>query len=372
MTRPAKLAALILVLTLVAGAGDKKRKKEEETQILELPKEPPACVVADSQRLVFLTSPLSSKGLLSPQVREALKWLLRESRGATIVKLRAFVAGTGDMRRVQAIVSETFTEKKLPLPALTVVQVGGLPANGAQVQLESIALGKKAANPGGVAFISGQGASIGEPFQPVLPMFQKSLAHLRRALAAAGVEANDVLRATCYLTSLDDYPSVRERAYAEYPRAAWTILQRTREPLESRAECEAVARLRQPPAERAVFLNPPDLGAAAGRSQAALVGPRPLALTGAQLAFGLRPEDARLAYQRLGKTLEAAGASYASVIVANAYPLSRALGETAQKTGLEFLNHARPPAGTTLPVEDLPALDASFAIDAIAAIDTPR
>ena len=44
------------------------------------------------------------------------------------------------MRRVQTIVSETFTERRQPLPALSVVQVGALPLEGAQVVMEAIAV----------------------------------------------------------------------------------------------------------------------------------------------------------------------------------------------------------------------------------------
>ena len=125
MTRFKALAALLaLALTAYPFA---KKKKEEATQTLEAPKEPPAAVTAETSRLIFQVSPLSAKGLLSQQVRDALKALLKSANGATIVKLRAFVAGSGDLRRVQAIAGEIFTERRLPLPALSVVQVGALP-----------------------------------------------------------------------------------------------------------------------------------------------------------------------------------------------------------------------------------------------------
>src|ERR1700691_5965755 len=96
-----------------AQKGKKKTDEEPVTQTLPVLKDPPSAVVAETARLVFHVSPLSNKGLLSQQVRDALKALLRDSHGATVVKLRAFVAGSGDMRRVSTIVSETFTEHKL-------------------------------------------------------------------------------------------------------------------------------------------------------------------------------------------------------------------------------------------------------------------
>ncbi|MGD0014604.1 MAG: hypothetical protein ABSD56_09285 [Bryobacteraceae bacterium] len=139
----AGLICLALAWTLTAQAAEKKKKgkkgqEEEITQVLELPREPPAVTVAEAERLAFQVTPLYSKGLLSQQVREALKWLLRQDR--PVARLRAFVAGTGDTRRVQAIVSEGFTERRLPLPTLTVIQVGALPQEGAQVVLEALAV----------------------------------------------------------------------------------------------------------------------------------------------------------------------------------------------------------------------------------------
>ena len=133
-----KLLRLALVLGLVCTlaadllAQSKKRKKkkgdeEEITQVHEIPKDPPAAVSAEPQRMGFLTAPMSSKGLLSQQVRDGLKALKGLAHGASIVKVRAFVAGSGDLRRVQAIVSEFFTDGKMALPALTTVRVGALP-----------------------------------------------------------------------------------------------------------------------------------------------------------------------------------------------------------------------------------------------------
>lgn len=370
MSRLALLSSIAVASTLLAWPADKKKK--EETQTLELPKEPPAAIIAEAQRLSFQVVPLSARGLLSQQVRNGLKWLLTESRGATIVKLRAFVAGSGDTRRVQAIVSETFTERRLPLPALSVVQVGPLPLEGAQVALESVAVEKKAVNPNGLAFLSGQGAAVDQPLEPMLPLVQKSLARLRTAIEAAGLRPDDVLRATCYLSSLDDLSAVRQRVYAEFPRAALDFVQPMREPSQSLAECEAVARLRQPPAEPLVFLNPPGLPGSPDRSEIALVGPRRLAFTGAQLAFGLHDTDARLAFQRLAKTLEGAGASSSRVAVANVYPLSRSIAELVRKARPGFFDRARPPSGTMLPFQGLPSVDASFAVEAIAVLpDSP-
>src|SRR6185295_8649508 len=150
------------------------------------------------QRLRYFTAPLSSKGLLSAQTRDGLKAARSLAKGATIDKVRAFVAGTGDLRRVQAIVSEQFTEWKLPLPALTTIQVGGLPQEGSQVLLEAVVMEKKAVNPNGLALFSGQQVTTKEPLEKVEPIFRQSLANLEKAMKGVNVQPPDILRVTCF------------------------------------------------------------------------------------------------------------------------------------------------------------------------------
>jgi enamine deaminase RidA (YjgF/YER057c/UK114 family) len=371
MKRWAWLVALGIAISLGAWPAEKKKKKRAEpevTQTLELPKEPPSAVTAETQRLVFEVTPLSSRGLLSQQVRDALKSLLHQVRGATVVKLRAFVAGSGDLRRVQAIVSETFTDRRLPLPALSVVQVGALPQEGAQVVLESIAVDKKRVNPHGLAFLSAQAASAEQPLLPAAPLAEKSLAQLRTALRGAALESKDVLRATCYLSSLEDVLAVRRRLAAEFPQAALNFLQRERASAHSAVECEAVARLRTPPTEPLRFLNLPELPPAPAHSQVALVSAPRVAITGTQLAFGYTDSDARLAFQRLGKALDQVGASLQNVAVSNVYPLSDPIAALAGKVQAEFFDRTHLPAGAMLPFEGLPSLDAAFAVEVVAVL----
>src|SRR5271156_4950292 len=101
----------------VVAPETKSKKNKDDTQTLPPAKDLPNAVLADTDRLSFAVSPLSSKGLFTPQTRDALRTLLRNSHG-TIVQLRAFVAGSGDLRRVGEMVAEAFTEKHQPLPAL--------------------------------------------------------------------------------------------------------------------------------------------------------------------------------------------------------------------------------------------------------------
>src|SRR5215471_11916775 len=98
-----RLVVLALSALLACGlwAQKRKNKKDEEppTQVLPPLPEPPEAVAAETGRLSFQVSPLSAKGLLSQQVRDALKAVLRDNHGVPIAKLRAFVAGSGDLRR---------------------------------------------------------------------------------------------------------------------------------------------------------------------------------------------------------------------------------------------------------------------------------
>jgi len=358
---------VVCALVVHAGLFGKKKKSDEDvTQVLQLPKDPPSAVVAETARLGFNVSPLSSKGLLSQQVRDALKALQHSAGSGTIVKLRAFVAGSGDMRRVQAIVSETFTDHHQSLPALSVVQVGGLPQEGAQVVMEATTVGKKEVNPNGLAFIAGQQAASPNPLDPVYPLAEKALAELRTAVKGAGSQAEDVLRGTCFLSSLDDFSKVRQIVESEYRGAAWTFVQLQRAPVNAVAECEAVARSRVKIDGSVQFLNPDGLPKSPNYSQIALVSAPRVAITGTQVAFGSQDSDVRLAFGRLEKELAGVGASVKDVAWSSIYPLSNAMAEDVRKIRFEYYDAARPPACTLLPFEGLPSLDASFAVDAIA------
>jgi len=363
--RRIKLLAALLALAVTVYPFEKK-KKEEITQTLELPKDPPATATAETARLIFQVSPLSDNGLLSAQVRDALKALLKSARGASIVKLRAFVAGSGDLRRVQAIVSDVFTEKKLALPALTVVQVGALPKVGAQVVIESIAVASKPMNPLGLVFVSGQAASSETATAKVGPLAQRAAADLKTALRGAGAAADDVLRVTCFASSLEDYPALRAAVETDYRRAALDFVQLQRGAVRGVVECEAVARLQRPIAAPVEFLNPQGLARSSDYSQVALVSAPRLVLSGAQIAYGYQDSDARLAFQRLAKALEQGGSSIGEVVVAGIYPLSTSLAAQVRKIRFEFFDKSHPPASTLLAFEGLPAMDAGFAVDVMA------
>ena len=330
-----------LLLSPLSAAGKKKKKKDEEpvTQTLPVLKDPPAAVTAQTDRLSFHIAPLSGKGLLSAQVRDALKALLRDNRG-TIVKLRAFVAGTGDMRRVGSIVSEVFTDKKLPLPALTVIQAGALPLEGAQVALEATLVEKKSINPQGVAFI--EAASLNE---------------VRATLESLQLTGGRVLQATCYLPSLDSYTEARSAVAAAFPAASVDMVQMQRLPVKGPMRCETVAALERSPESTAEVR---------GGGHAVLIGPAKVILSGTQMAFHAEEADVRLAFDRLGRTLDGMQSSYADVVVAWIYPLAEDVAEKVRARRGDYIGKSRPAVISTVLMEGLPSLDASFAVEVLA------
>ena len=299
---------------------DKGKKKKEETQALALPPELPMAVTAETDRLAFQVTPLSAKGLLSQQTREALKSLLHSSHG-TIVKLRAFVAGSGDLRRVGDLAGEMFQEKHVPLPALTVVQVGALPLEGAQVEIEATEVERKPVNPAGVVFVAAQpGASVAE-----------SLGKLKSAM-----QSSEALFVTCFVSSLDDQRGTAQAISAAFPGAALDYVQMQRAPVTPAAACEAVARASQPG------------------------GPAEVVLSGTQLAFGSQDSDFKLALDRMEKAVAAKGARLDRAILAHLYVTSGALGGR-----IEALLPGQG-ARSVIPVEALPSLDSVFGLEVIA------
>ncbi len=335
------VALMVAICGLGAAAQDKKSKKadkEPPTQTLPPVEEPPAAVAADAAKLTFHVSPLSAKGLLSQQTRDAIKALMQANHGARMVKLRAFVAGTGDARRVQAIVSEMFAEKKMPLPVLTTIQAGALTMEGAQVVIESVSQEKdredkdrRPASSSGLAFFTAQHGTDA----------QNALDGLRKAAEQAGVAAGQMLSVTCFLESIDEVGIAQATAAHLFPVATADFVQRLRGGLGSQAECEGVGR-------------PSGAGAAK------------LVFSSSQMAFGEKDADLRLAFERLNKALEPLGASGKDVIWSNFYALGRSAEEKLAGLRMEFFSTSVP--ATALVIEGLPSPDASAAIEVVAAV----
>jgi hypothetical protein len=282
--------------------------------------EPPAAITGITERLVFHVSPLSAKGLLSQQVRDALKALDKANGGATMLKLRAFVAGTGDIRRVQAIVVEEFEDKKWPLPAITTIQVGALPLEGAQVVIESVSQERsKQVNPGGLAFFTARSAASGAEAVASLD------SAMQRTTAAA-------LSITCFAPTVEEAERTRAAAERTFRGTAMSFVQPTRLAATPQVACEGIGRL------------PKGTAGIQRLEGVVLAGMPKLLFTAAQMAF----RDPSLAYERLRKTIESSGASYEDVVS------SRVYGLVTTETAAQL-------------VEGLPSLDATQAIELIVA-----
>jgi len=295
-------------------------------------------------RLLFHVSPLSGKGLLSQQVREALKALEKSDNGAVVLKLRAFVAGTGDVRRIQSIVTEEFASKKWPLPAITTVLVGALPLENAQVVIESISEDKKnVVNPAGLVFVSAQ----------------PSVAQLESVMQAAGAAA---LRVNCFADSLAAADEARKAAAKVFPGAAGTFVQTTRTGIGNRVACEGVGRL----PGRSVAAGAPLVERIAGedsdRSAAVLVRLPKVVFTSAQMAFVEQSSGVQQAYERLGRAIQAVHITAGEVLFTNRYSVAGLAESTAAAPG------ENRPGRTNVVVEGLPALDANLAVEIVAAV----
>jgi enamine deaminase RidA (YjgF/YER057c/UK114 family) len=218
---------------------------------------------------------------------------------------------------VATIVSEEFSDKKTPPPAVTTIQVGALPLEGAQVVIEGISAGKKTLNPNGLVFFSAQRA--------------EGLA------AAAKAQDAVMLQVTCFVADA-------RSPMTQFPGAAVNSVQLTRLSIEPETSCEGVGRLQKP-----------------GRSPAKLV------FTGTQMAFGDQDQALRLAYGRLGRALETMKAGYGDSLLMNVYALNRTVAEKAAALAPAFLGPSAHLPGSTQIVEGLPSLDATVAIELVAA-----
>lgn len=336
-------AALLLLLLLATGVAAQPRVVEAETA-----------------RLRFQTSSLPQRGDLAAQVRQCLKGV-----AFPVVALRAFVVGQEHAATVRQLIEAEFKQRRQPLPALSLIVVGALPHAQARMQIEAISSTNKPVNPHGLAFVSGQPATAEQPVAEVAPLIEKSLAALRTAHEGIKAEPADVLRATCFVSSLSDVAAVRELTRRAFPQAALSFIQLQRTAARGLVECETVVRLRVPAQAALQFSNPAGLTASPNYSHVALIGARrvffsDLVLSGAQVA------DARAAFTQLQQALATAGSSMKHVALSQLYPTSSAGSELVRKVRFDFYDKTRPPASTLLVFEGVPESNAAFAVAVIA------
>jgi hypothetical protein len=340
--RSVVLGAIVSCICLYA---QKRKNEEPKSQVLPLPPQPPMALKADTNTLDFHVSSLLKTGGLAAQIRQSLNDLIRDTRGETIIKLRAFVAGAGDARRVQAEVTQLFTERKLPLPVLSVVQVGGLGEEAAKVVIEAIVSTRRIANPNGLAFFAGhEGTTLTE-----------AITKLKASEEAAAVQPDRVLTTTCFTSRLDGFSSIRAGIQASFPHANVNLVQAMRDPLNDASVCQAIGQLAKPPDDSPVVLLK--------EHRAALVGAKQLVITGLQLSFGSFLDDAHEAFVRLQHSAMALDTVEAPVEV-NVFSIDPSGGSALRKT-------TSVPASTftVQTIEGLPSVDATAGIEAILAPD---
>ncbi len=339
--------SLVLFLTLATpGLFSQKKKNNEEpkTQVLPLPPELPMALAAETETLDFHISKLLRSGGLAAQIRQSLDDLIRDTRGETIVKLRAFVAGAGDARRVQSEATDLFTERKLPLPVLSVIQVGALGDEAAKVVIEAVVSTHRPVNPNGLAFVAGQtGASLKE-----------AVDKLAVSVKAAGVAPENLLTTTCFTSTIENYEATRSGLLNVFPNTSVNVVQALRDPPNDASMCEAIGQLSEKPAQDIVFLS---------ENRTARVRAKRLIFTGMQLTFGSFLDDAQQSFQRLQRAAKAFGATNSAVEV-NAFSLNAYAGSALRKMTSFPQN-----TFTIQRVEGLPAIDASAGIEAILAPD---
>ena len=338
------LRVLICVLAgALAVLPQRKKNEEPKTQVLPLPPAPPMALAADTHALDFHISSMIKTGRLSTQIRQSLNDLIRDTHGETIIKLRAFVSGVGDARRVQDTVSELFTDRKLPLPVLSIIQVGELEDDASQVVIEAVVETKRTPNPHGLAFWSGQTG----------PSFAAALKKLESSVEAAGVPRENVLTCTCFSSHMVDPRGMRAEIERVFPKSEINVVEPLREPIDNSSTCQAIGQLITSPAQGPVVLLE--------NSRAALVDTGRLVFTGIQLTFGSYLDDADVAYARLERAAKALDPIETPVVV-NAFSLDSSTASALRKT-MQFPRSTF----TVQPIEGLPALDASAGIEAVLA-----
>lgn len=336
------LVALCLCTGL--GLGGQKRKNEEpKSQVQPLPPQPPMALKADTDAVDFHLSPLLKSGGLAAQIRTSLNELIRDTKGETIVKLRAFVAGAGDARRVQAEVTQIFTERKLPLPVLSVVQVGALGVEASKVVIEAVVSTHRSVNPNGLAFFAGHNTDS----------VTKAIDRLHGSMRAAGVAGDRMLLATCFVSRLENFSALRAELQTAFPHAEINLVQPLRDSPTDSALCEAVGQLEPAAAEEPVVLLKED--------RVALVRGRQLVWTGLQLSFGSYLDDAHQAFARLERSSASVDPVEAAVQV-NVFSLDPSGGSALRKT-----TGVPPSTFTAQTIEGLPSVDATAGIEAILA-----
>lgn len=324
----------------------------------------PGTVTAETAKLVFHVSTPKAADSLDRELRTAVAELRKASGSGRIVKLRVFVAAGNDAGAVSGRVAAIFSQAHARLPVVNTIQIGAL-EGGARVLAESVSESKRVENASGLAFISGQLTQTpkegGKLLTAVAPLAEKSLANIKSALAANGLDAADVVRVTCFTSSLGDSVQIRGMISAAFPHAVRGLLQLEREAAGNEVECESVARLKTTPAQPMRLVNP----ANAQFAQMAIVAAPRIVFT-TTTAGGNDDAGIRQMFTALKAALESGGSSPGQVFYTHGYPANAAMVQKFRDIRWEFFDKSRAPASTNLVFEGVPPAGSGAGIDAIA------
>ena len=191
------------------------------------------------------------------------------------------------------IVSEMFTDKKLPIPAVSVDSGGQACRWMARRWCSSRLLWKRRSSIlDGVVFLPG--------LKPGPPVNRESI--------------------TCFMNSLDKAVDLRASSQRPTRRRLLNFVQLRRDTLGDSYECEAIA---------------------AAQPGQGVTGK--IVITGTQLAFGSGEEDSRLAFQRLEKALTPVGGKLTDTVWVQFYPLSGKAAESIRKVQFDFFDKKKAP-----------------------------
>lgn len=283
-------------------------------------------VVMPTKEVKYQVAGLVTAGTLEEQAKEA-----KRSIKGKVFRYRAFVLPDEDVAPLK---------KVLNAPAVAIVRVSALPAQGAKIVLEAVTNGGN--NPNGILHISGQGSSRNEHTSRVKPLVEQTYHNLDLALTAGGVSPKEVMQVTCYLSTLTDLADVQSFTESRYPNSVNTYLQVPVPPTRGFVECEATAR-----AAKAVgYVNPPGLTSSPNFTHVvSLTSPR-MVWSGLHESQGCSPDAVSAMFQRLDATLKKHGSSVGETVFSYLYPNSDDAVKLTRDIRFNFYKRSHPPASS--------------------------
>jgi enamine deaminase RidA (YjgF/YER057c/UK114 family) len=221
---------------------------------------------------------------------------------------------------------------------------------GAQVVIEATSAERRAVNPNAVIFLPSAEAT--DPAGPVGYLRQRA-------------RTNEMLRVTCFLSSMENTASTQAAVTAAFPGAAVDIVQPQRQSLRSYAACEGVARQTGPQMIAGSFASKQQVLDTVKMMGYYAQSPKVI-FTSTKLVFREEDADIRLAFQRLEKALEPLGAKPQDIFWTSIYALTNPVGVKTAALVKDVVGPNAVGPGASMLFEGLPSTDATAAIELIA------